>query len=289
MTFGDFVRGMIIFDQKVLAEALYTAVLEAGRVEMQHFPSNGKSAITIETKADRSPVTAADREAEAIIVATLEAIAPNVAVVAEEAVSAGHIPARAAQFFLVDALDGTRLFIRGKPEFSVNIGLVENGLPVFGMIYIPPTGDLFVTLGDGTAARANAPCDEKHMTPYSALEFTKLAARMPDPNNLKAYNSATAGGVSADFLAALNVKEATPVGSSLKFCLIAAGLGDLYARFGETSEWDTAAGQAILEAAGGSVATLDGKPLTYGKASRTYRNPHFVAWGRKALKPQTAG
>jgi 3'(2'), 5'-bisphosphate nucleotidase len=280
---------MGIFDHKTLAAALYPAVLDAGRVEMQHFPSGSKSSITIETKADRSPVTAADREAEAIIVAALAKIAPDVPIVAEEAVAAGHIPARADRFFLVDALDGTRLFIRGKPEFSVNIGLVENGRPVFGLIYIPPTGELYVTVGDGSAAIANAPCAKPNAGGYAALNFSKLAARMPDPANLKAYNSATAGGASSDFLAALKVKEATPVGSSLKFCLIASGQGDLYARFGETSEWDTAAGQAILEAAGGSVTTLDGAPLSYGKASTTYRNPHFVAWGLKALNPGLKG
>jgi 3'(2'), 5'-bisphosphate nucleotidase len=284
---GELAGSMGIFDHKRLTSALYPAVLEAGRVEMQHFPSGPKSGLAIETKIDKSPVTAADREAEAIIVAALTQIAPGVPIVAEEAVAAGHIPERADRFFLVDALDGTRLFIRGKPEFSVNIGLVENGRSVFGLIYIPPTGALFVTVGDGSSETATAPCALTNITEYSALKFSKLAARMPDPANLKAYNSASSGGASSAFLAALNVKEATPVGSSLKFCLIAAGHGDLYARFGETSEWDTAAGQAILEAAGGSVTTLDGAPLSYGKASTTYRNPHFVAWGLKALQPGT--
>jgi 3'(2'), 5'-bisphosphate nucleotidase len=270
---------MSVGDYQKLAAALYPAVMEAGRVEMGHFSSG----VAVETKPDKSPVTAADREAEAIIVAALARAVPEITVVAEEAVAAGHVPQSADRFFLVDALDGTRLFIRGKPEFSVNIGLVENGKPVFGLIYVPPTGDLFVTTGGGQSARAQAPCDLANARDFSELRFSQLQTREPDPANLTAYNSQTAGGASASFLAALNVRHATPVGSSLKFCLIAAGEGDIYARLGQTSEWDTAAGQAILEAAGGCVTTLDGKPLTYGKPDRAYQNPHFVAWARTPM------
>ena len=267
-----------------LANDLYHAVLAAGRVEMQHF----KTGVAIETKADRSPVTAADREAEAILVAALSAIDPETPIVAEEAVAAGLVPRQANRFFLVDALDGTRLFIRGKPEFSVNVGLIENGRPVFGLIYIPPTGALYVTLELGRAFQAFAPCEAKDALSFEDLKFQPLATRVPDRTNLKAFNSRTAGGASAEFLAAMNVRHAEPVGSSLKFCLIAAGEGDLYARLGETSQWDTAAGQAILEAAGGTVMTVDGAPLTYGHANATYLNPHFVAWGRQPFLPPIA-
>ena len=129
------------------------------------------------------------------------------------------------------------------------------------------------------------PCGLARRRDYDSLLFSNLKSRTPDRANLKAYNSQSAGGASSEFLTALNVRHAEPIGSSLKFCLIAAGEGDIYARFGETSEWDTAAGQAILEAAGGSVTTLDGAPLTYGKAAATYRNPHFVAWGGQPLAP----
>ena len=266
-------------DHAKLVSDLYPAVLEAGRLEMSYF----NAGVTIETKADKSPVTAADREAEAIILKALAAIAPDVPVVAEEAAAAGHIPAKADRFFLVDALDGTRLFIKGKPEFSVNVGLIEDGKPVFGLIYVPPTGALYFTSGNGASVRATAHCDEARARPLSTIEVTPLATRVPDLNNLKAFNSRTAGAAGASLLAALNVRHAEPVGSSLKFCLIAAGEGDIYARLGETSEWDTAAGQAILEAAGGTVTTRDGAPLTYGKAAATYRNPHFIAWGGKPL------
>lgn len=262
-----------------LAEKLYPAVLDAGLLEMQHF----KTGVSIETKSDRSPVTVADREAEAIILAALAHIAPDVPVVAEEAVAAGHIPAPSEEFFLVDALDGTRLFIRGKPEFSVNIGVVQHRRPVFGMIYVPPTGDLFFTTADGRAVRAKAPWSLADRVPFDALVLQPLHAREPDRNNLKAFNSQTAGAAGAGLLKALDVKTAEPIGSSLKFCLLAAGEGDLYARLGETSEWDTAAGQAILEAAGGTVTIDGGTSLAYGKAASVYRNPHFVAWGRAPL------
>jgi 3'(2'), 5'-bisphosphate nucleotidase len=271
------------FELRHLASALYPAVLEAGRVEMLHFRAGG----AVETKADKSPVTAADREAEAIIVAALAQIAPDHPVAAEEAIAAGHVPEQANRFFLVDALDGTRLFVEGKPEFSINIGLVENRQPVFGLIYIPPTGDLFVTLAAGEAYRATAPCRKDDALRFDDLAFTRLKTREPDFANLKAYNSRTAGGASAAFLDALNVQHREPKGSSLKFCLIAASEGDIYARHGATSEWDTAAGHAILEAAGGTVTTLDGGPLTYGKADAKYLNPHFVAWGRTPILPGT--
>lgn len=269
---------MPLIDTHKLAELLYPAVLDAGRLEMEHF----NSGVAIETKRDRSPVTVADREAELILLSALAKVAPGIPTVAEEAVAAGNIPAPANLFFLVDALDGTRLFIRGKPEFSVNIGLVENGKPTFGIIYVPPTGDLFFTRRDG-AFRVHAPCDDANGKPFAGLEPFKLTTRAPDLGNLKAFNSRSAGAAGLGLLEALKVKHAEPVGSSLKFCLVAAGEGDLYARMGETSEWDTAAGQAILEAAGGTVTVHGGAPLSYGKAGNIYRNPHFVAWGRAPL------
>jgi 3'(2'), 5'-bisphosphate nucleotidase len=117
----------------------------------------------------------------------------------------------------------------------------------------------------------------------SEVKFTRIATRPPDPAALVAFNSRGTGSASANLLATLKVVDARPLGSAMKFCLIAAGEGDLYARFGETYEWDTAAGQAILEAAGGSVTALDGTPLTYGHYDRGFRNPYFVAWGRQPL------
>ncbi|CCB66385.1 MULTISPECIES: 3'(2'),5'-bisphosphate nucleotidase CysQ [unclassified Hyphomicrobium] len=272
-------RAMVPIDVKdydALIAALLPAVREAGRLEMAHF-NNG---VSFEQKADRTPVTVADKEAEAIILAALARIAPDVPVVAEEEIAAGKVCHYARRFFLVDALDGTRLFIRRKPEFSINVGYVEDGRTKFGLIYLPPSERLFVTRPDG-AYEAHMPIAGD--VPFAALRFKRLTTRKPDPNALVAFNSRGAGAASSGLLALLKVHDAKPIGSSMKFCLIAAGEGDLYARFGETCEWDTAAGQAILEAAGGSVTTLDGAPLTYGHYDRAFRNPHFVAWARQPL------
>lgn len=265
-----------IKDHDAFIAALLPAVREAGRLEMSHF----KNGVAFEQKADRSPVTAADREAEAVILAALARVAPDVPVVAEEQISNGGPCLYAKRFFLVDALDGTRLFIRGKPEFSVNIGYVEDGISKFGLIYLPPSERLFVTRADG-AYQAHIPHGNER--PFEDIRFERLATREPNLNALVAFNSRGAGAASTNLLALLKVHEAKPLGSSMKFCLIAAGEGDLYARFGETCEWDTAAGQAILEAAGGSVTNLDGTRLTYGHYDRAFRNPYFVAWGRQPL------
>jgi 3'(2'), 5'-bisphosphate nucleotidase len=264
-------------DYDALSTALLPAVREAGRVEMAHF-SRG---VEIEQKADRSPVTVADREAEAILLAALARIAPDVPVVAEEATAAGAAYTYAERFFLVDALDGTRLFIRGRPEFSINISLVDEGRARYGLIFHPPSERLFVTRNDGGACEAHLPLEEGPLS--ENIVFSQIRSRRPDAASLVAFNSRGSGGASSELLARLNVRDARPLGSAMKFCLIAAGEGDLYARFGETYEWDTAAGQAILEAAGGSVTTVDGTPLTYGHYDRGFRNPHFVAWGREPL------
>jgi 3'(2'), 5'-bisphosphate nucleotidase len=266
-----------INDHDVLIAALLPAVRAAGRLEMAHFYKG----VEVEKEADKSPVTVADREAERLLLKALGEIAPDVPVVAEEEISAGRVCEYAYRFFLLDALDGTRLFVRGKPEFSINIGLVEDGCARFGLIYLPPSERLFVTRSDGGAYEARLPLAASET--LSAIAFKRIATRAPDPNALVAFNSQSTGSASAGLLAKLNVATARPVGSAMKFCLIAAGEGDIYARFGETYEWDTAAGQAILEAAGGSVTTLAGEPLTYGHYQRGFRNPHFVAWGRRPL------
>jgi 3'(2'), 5'-bisphosphate nucleotidase len=264
-------------DHDALAAALLPAFREAGRVEMAHFTTGVK----FEQKADRSPVTIADREAEAVLLATLRDIAPDIPIVAEEEISAGGACQYARRFFLVDALDGTRLFIRGKPEFSINVAFVEDGQTKFGMIYLPPLERLFLTRADG--ASYEAPLSTVGTGAFADLKFRKLSTRPPQADGLVAFNSRGAGAASTNLLAHLKVHEAKPLGSSMKFCLIAAGEGDLYARFGETCEWDTAAGQAILEAAGGTVTNLDGSQLTYGHYQRRFRNPFFVAWGRQPL------
>lgn len=271
---------MTKIDADSLLQGLLPAVLEAGRAEMRHF----RSGVSAESKSDSSPVTVADREAEAILVAALGQVAPEISVIAEELAAAGQMPPPQRRFFLVDALDGTRYFIKGLPEFSINVGLVSDGEPVFGLIYSPAAERLYANRSDGKAYVARLAPDAQ-VSGLKDLTFRALQSRQPDRANLVAFSSRASGGSSADFLKSLAVREARPYGSSEKFALIADGVGDLYPRFGPTYEWDTAAGQAILEAAGGSVTTLEGARLGYGKSENRYLNPGFVAWGRERLGP----
>lgn len=262
-----------------LVEALLPAVLSAGRIEMRHFAAG----VEVETKADTTPVTIADHEAEAVLLEGLKRAAPGVPVIAEEAVAAGKVPAIGDAFFLVDPLDGTRAFIKLSPEFTINIGLVERTRPVFGIIYAPALKLLFATLGPELAVEGSI-APESEGVCLKDLALKPLKTRAPDPKGLVAFASRSHAAESTDaFLSRLPIAEKRKASSSLKFCLIARGEADLYARLGQTSEWDTAAGHAILAAAGGSVTTVEGAPLLYGKTDSGFANPQFVAWARKPL------
>ena len=265
-------------DYRLLLDALLPSVLAAGRIEMAHF----KTGVTVATKADTTPVTVADHEAEEVLLAGLNDAAPGVPVIAEEEVAAGRTPAIQDRFFLVDPLDGTRAFIRHSPEFTINIGLVEGGRPTFGIIYAPALALLFATLDPKRAVEVEiVPGDAATL---DGRELKPLIGRDPDLNALVAFASRSHAAESTDeYLKRLAIAEKRKASSSLKFCLIARGEADLYARLGETSEWDTAAGHAILGAAGGSVTTLNGEPLRYGKSDVRFANPKFVAWGRAPL------
>lgn len=269
---------MTRFDFPTLAEALLPSVLAAGGVEIRHRVAG----VPVETKADASPVTVADREAEALLLDGLRAAAPDVPVVAEECAAAGDVPVKGSTYFLVDPLDGTREFIRGSGEFTVNVGLVVEGVPVFGMIYAPVIGALFVTLGAGRAVETAISVDERAPS-LANRTLSELATRRPDLDALTVVTSRSHRAESVEeFLAGYAVAEIRRGGSSLKFCQIARGDADFYVRLGPTNEWDTAAGQAILAAAGGCVTTLDGAPLAYGNTSDMI-NPPFVAWGRTPI------
>jgi len=266
-------------DCRRLVELLLPAVLAAGRIEMRHFTAG----VAVETKADTTPVTAADQEAEEALIEGLKHAAPGVPVIAEEAVAAGNMPTIKDAFFLVDPLDGTRGFIKRSPEFTINIGFVEDERPVFGIIYAPALELFFATIAPDQAVETRiAPGAEG--VQLAQYQFRTLRTREPDPNALIAFASRSHATESTDaFLKRLPIAETRKASSSLKFCLIARGEADLYARLGQTSEWDTAAGQAILAAAGGSVTTLDGQPLRYGKREGRFANPNFVAWARTPL------
>lgn len=272
-------------DHEHLVEALLPGVLGAGNAIMRH-RSEG---FAIEAKPDASPVTAADREAEEIILETLAKAAPGVPVIAEEATSSGGPANAGPEFFLVDPLDGTREFVRGGVDFTVNIGLVRDRTPCFGIIYAPASGDLYFTLSDHAAAECRAG-HETRVDSLSDLPLASIRTREPDLGNLTALASRShLSPPTKRFLERSAVKSYRAIGSSLKFCLLARGDADIYPRFGQTCEWDTAAGHAILHAAGGEVTTLDGNPFLYGKAETGFLNPGFIAWGRRSLMPAFLG
>ena len=230
---------------------------------------------SVQSKADASPVTVADEAAEKIILADLAAIAPGVPVVAEEAVAAGKVPVIADRFFLVDPLDGTKEFISHRDEFTVNVALIEDGEPVLGVVFAPARHELF--WGDvraGKAGRIDADPDGTMPSLGNAISARPAPAR-----GLTAVASRSHRTPETDaFLANYPITEFRSIGSSLKFCLVAAGMADIYPRLGTTMEWDTAAGHAVLVAAGGTVTGLDGEPFRYGKPG--FRNGNFVARGK---------
>ncbi len=221
----------------------------------------------VSAKQDESPVTVADTRAEALITAGLRAAAPDIPVIAEEEVAAGRITAPTARYWLVDPLDGTREFAAGRDEFAVNIALIAHGAPVLGAVASPALDELhFGIVGQGAWRRRGA-VEER------------IAARAPPPDGLTVM--ASRHYADAPELAALlgqyKIAALTNIGSALKFLRLAEGAADFYPRLGRTMEWDTAAPQAVLEAAGGCVLTADGTPLRYGKPG--WENPDFSAWG----------
>ena len=246
---------------------------DAGRIIMGY--RGGRAAIGV--KPDNSPVTDADRESEILIRGGLAHVLPGVAMVGEESFDAKNPPTVGQRFFLVDPLDGTREFITGRDEFTVNIAYIEDGVPLVGCVYAPALHRIY-TAG-ATALRAElmpggkiASLDQLrpiHTEPYPEAGLRALMSRSHGDDKTTAY------------LDTLNVASREACGSSLKFCRIAEGSADVYARLAPTMEWDTAAAHAVLVAAGGSVMALDGTPLRYGKAGAGFRNSGFVAWGQE--------
>lgn len=253
-----------------LLAGVIDVVQSAGALVMEVYRRD----FTSTAKADDSPVTEADQRAEALLTPTLLVLLPGVPVVAEEAAAAGQAPAASelgARFWLVDPLDGTREFIQRNGEFTVNVALIEHGQPVLGVVLAPALDQLyagaaglgaFTQLGDNASTRQAIYCRAQ-----PAESLTVLASR--------SHGDRAALGA---YLAGQRVARIIHAGSSLKLCLLATGEADLYPRLGRTMEWDIAAGQAVLEAAGGRVEDLQGRPLRYGKPD--FENPDFAAWGR---------
>jgi len=254
-----------------LVDQLADAAREAGEAILTIV----RRGFEVEAKQDRSPVTEADRAAELVILAALARAAPGVPVIAEEEVGEGRIPAHDDTYFLVDPLDGTKEFVRGGDDYTVNIGLIERGVPRLGVVFAPATGVLHggsvgegAWVDDGSGRRSIR-------TRERGEQLTAVASKSH-------LNQAT-----IDYLeAAVGACGYVSVGSSLKFCIVAEGRADIYPRASPTSEWDTAAGHAVLLAAGGIVDGPDGGPLRYGK--RAFLNRAFVAtsgWKAPRLEP----
>lgn len=258
-------------DRARLVDELAVAAREAGEAILELV----RRGFEVESKRDSSPVTEADRAAELVILAALAKAAPGVPVVAEEEVAAGRIPELGDTYFLVDPLDGTKEFVRGGDDYTVNIGLIERGLPTLGVVFAPASGRLHGgSVGDG------AWVDEgQGKTPIRTRPRGELTTAVASKSHL---NQAT-----VDYLeAAVGNCGFVSVGSSLKFCILAEGKADIYPRAAPTSEWDTAAGHAVLLAAGGLVDGADGEALRYGKPA--FLNRAFVAtsgWKPPRLEP----
>jgi len=257
---------MTDLDAARLLPTVRTIAHEAGQVILRFYNSGAEVA----TKADGSPVTQADQAAEHVILPALHHLTPAIPVVAEEECAAGRIPDIAGgRFWLVDPLDGTKEFISRNGEFTVNIALIVAGQPILGVVYAPATGFLYAGAGPGSA-----------IVWQEGRHDRAITVRRPPKEGVTVASSRSHGdaGETEQFLSRYTVKEHVACGSSLKFCTVAAGQADLYPRFGSTCEWDTAAGHAVLLAAGGRVCVGDGaSALGYGKPG--FKNPSFVAYG----------
>jgi len=254
-----------------LVDDLAIAALEAGEAILEIV----RRGFEVESKKDTSPVTEADRAAELIILAALARVAPGVPVIAEEEVAAGRIPAHDDTYFLVDPLDGTKEFVRGGDDYTVNIGLIDHGVPKLGVVFAPATGRLH-----GGCVGEGAWLDEgQGRVPVKTRRRGDITTAVASKSHL---NQAT-----IDYLeAAVGNCGYVSIGSSLKFCIVAEGKADIYPRAAPTSEWDTAAGHAVLLAAGGLVDGPDGDALRYGKPA--FLNRAFVAtsgWKPPRLEP----
>lgn len=260
----------MIGERNALVEALAVTAREAGAAILD-IVARG---FDVEAKGDSSPVTEADRAAETIILAALARLAPGVPIIAEEEVAAGRIPAHGETYFLVDPLDGTKEFVSGGDDYTVNIGLIEHGSPVLGVVFAPATGTLYAGIAEVGAWREDA-------AGRSAIHCRERGARLTAVASKSHFSKPTAA-----YLKAIGASDYVSIGSSLKFCIVAEGKADIYPRLGPTCEWDTAAGHAVLIAAGGLVDGIDGSVLAYGKPK--FFNPGFVAtagWKPPALRP----
>jgi 3'(2'),5'-bisphosphate nucleotidase len=262
-------------EDDALAEIFSVLALEAGAAIMRVLADGPCARI----KSDSSPVCDADLLAEQIILDGLARRAPAYPVVAEELCASGNIPKLdGGPFYLVDPLDGTREFLEARDCFSVNIALIRDGVPAASAVFAPARGELYLA---GSRAWGCAALPGTKAPTRS--RWRELRARpMPERDAIALASRSHRDAETDRFLSRLPVSEVVPIGSSLKFCMLAAGKADVYPRFGPTMEWDTAAGDAVLRRAGGVVLDLSGAPEAYGKTGRKFANGPFIAWGDRA-------
>lgn len=257
-------------DLEKLTTDLARIAIEAGEVIMTIYARE----FSVAEKEDRSPVTEADGAAEDVILAGLARLTPDIPAVAEEAASDGKIPQIGELFYLVDPLDGTKEFINRNGEFTVNIALIEKGKPIAGVVYAPAIGRMFT-------GNSQTGATQYKVEGSSLSEEQQIRVRDARGKPLVAIASRShRDAKTEEYLNQYNISEIVAAGSSLKFCLVATGEADIYPRHGRTMEWDTAAGHAVLGAAGGSVTRLDGSPFLYGKVDESFANTFFVASGK---------
>jgi 3'(2'), 5'-bisphosphate nucleotidase len=259
-------EGGVSADRQEMLEIVRQTAVLAGEAILKVYAEE----FDVRHKTDKTPVTEADLAAERIIVDRLMSAFPDIPCIAEELCESEGMPPCCDRFWAIDPLDGTREFVARNGEFSVLIALVEEGRPVLGVVHGPAVGLTYAACGPGTATRRRRGGAPELIHARSPADGLVVVHSRSHENSRRL----------AEFLACYPVRERKSCGSALKFGVIAAGEGDLYPRFGTTMEWDTAAGQAILEAAGGRVETFAGAPLAYGKPG--FKNDGFLAWGRRA-------
>ncbi|MGQ4274831.1 3'(2'),5'-bisphosphate nucleotidase CysQ [Terrihabitans sp. B22-R8] len=262
-------------DLRTLAIDLSALAAQAGRLILDV----ARTELTIAEKGDFSPVTNADIRAEAHLLEGLARLLPGIPVLAEESASRAEIPDIGDTFLVVDPLDGTREFLAGRPEYTVNIGLVSGGRPVLGVLHAPALARIYWGAeGTGAARADDVPMDVPIHAPvvcrYVPIR-TRTADDAPVALTSRGHNDATTEA----FLDRLGIAERVRIGSAIKFAMLAEGAADIYPRFGPTMEWDLAAGHALIAAAGGAVLTPEGDAIRYGKVETGFRNGPFVAWG----------
>jgi len=262
-------NAVLLQNMGALTNMVRRIAIDAGEIIMVYF--EGGADMNVEGKQDGSPVTEADRKAEKFIQEALEELIPGLPFIGEEVASLGALPdvKEADYFWLVDPLDGTKEFVSGTSEFTVNIALIYKQEPILGVVYAPALGTLYAGYKGGAAIRWNEDTNKEKQ-----ISVRPLPAQGLTVSASKAHGS---GERLDQFLEQFKINKIIKKGSSLKICVIAEGKSDLYPRLGPTCEWDTGAGDAVLRAAGGRITDLDGNLLKYGGFRPKFLNPEFIA------------